>query len=155
MTRKSNRLKEKGRGGALLYFVTIFTSLMNYRHVHALISVDGQALENQIFSLNIGICKFSGGGMIQVPNAVPDDGLFDLTVINSMSKLRVISSLRRLYNGTITEHPKVDSYTGKSIRVESTDTIHVETDGETLGHTPLEFTIIPKSVRIITGTPPG
>ena len=124
---------------------------MNYKHVNALISVDGLAMENQIFSLNVGICKFSGGGMIQVPNAIPNDGLFDMTVINSMSKMRVIRSLRRLYNGTINEHPKVDSYTGKSIRIESTDKIHLETDGETLGHTPIEFSIIPKSVRIITG----
>jgi YegS/Rv2252/BmrU family lipid kinase len=155
VVRKSNSLKEKGRGGALLYLVTIFRSLMNYKHVNAMISVDGLAVENQIFSLNVGICKFSGGGMIQVPNAIPDDGLFDMTVINSMPKLRVIRSLRRLYNGTINDHPKVDSYTGKSIRVESSDTIHLETDGETLGHTPIEFSIIPKSVRVITGFLPG
>jgi diacylglycerol kinase family enzyme len=89
--------------------------------------------------------------MIQVPNAIPDDGLFDMTVINSMRKIRVIRSLKRLYNGTINEHPKVESYTGKSITIESSETIHLETDGETLGHTPIEFTIIPKSVKVITG----
>jgi YegS/Rv2252/BmrU family lipid kinase len=151
VVRKSNRLKERGKGGPLMYLVNIFTSLMNYKHVNALISVDGLAVENQVFSMNVGICKYSGGGMIQVPNAIPDDGLFDMTVINSMRKMKVIRSLRRLYNGTINEHPKVDSYTGKSIRIESSDTIHLETDGETLGHTPIEFEIIPKSIKVVSG----
>lgn len=154
VVRKSNRLKERGKGGPLLYLVNIFSSLMNYKHVNALISVDGMAVENQVFSMNVGICKYSGGGMIQVPNAIPDDGLFDMTVINSMRKMKVIRSLRRLYNGTINEHPKVDSYTGKSILIESTDKIHLETDGETLGHTPIEFKIIPKSIKVISGLIP-
>jgi len=154
VVRKSNRLKEKGRGGPLLYLVTLITSLINYKHVNALISVDGLDIENKIFSINVGICKYSGGGMIQIPNAIPDDGLFDMTVINPMRKTKIIRSLKRLYDGTITEHPKVDSYTGKSIRVESSDKIRLETDGETLGHTPIEFTIIPKSIKVITGFQP-
>ena len=151
VTRKSNRMKEKGKGGAFLYLMNIFTSLINYRYVEALINVDGLNLENKIFSMNVGIGRYSGGGMIQAPNAILDDGLFDLTVIRKLSKAKVILSLKMLYNGTIHKHPKVDSYTAKSIRVESRDTIRLETDGETLGHTPIEFRIIPKSVKVLTG----
>jgi YegS/Rv2252/BmrU family lipid kinase len=151
VTRKTNRLKEKGKGGAFLYFLNIFTSLVRYRHSEAMINVDGLNLENKIFSINVGIGKYNGGGMMPSPNAIPDDGLFDMTIIRKLSKPNVILSLKRLYNGTIHKHPKVDSYTGKSIRVESNDTIRLETDGETLGHTPIEFSIIPRSVRVFTG----
>jgi len=45
----------------------------------------------------------------------------------------------------------VTTYTGKEIRIDSPEKILLETDGESLGHTPLEFNIIPKSIRIITG----
>jgi len=151
VARKTNKSKEKGRGGVFLYFYTLLTSLFNYRHVEALINVDGLNLENKIFSMNVGICKYNGGGMIPAPNAIPDDGLFDLTVIRKVSKTNIILNLKRLYNGTIHMHPKVDSYTGKSITVESNDTILLETDGESLGHTPFEFQIIPRSIKILTG----
>lgn len=151
VVRKTNRLKEKGKGGPLLYLINIFSSLVNYKFVNAVISVDGRDMENEILSINVGICKYNGGGMITVPGAIPDDGLFDLTVINRMSRPNILLSLRRLYDGTINKHPKVDSFTGKSIRVESDDRIMLETDGESLGHTPLEFSIIPKSVKIIIG----
>lgn len=151
VVRKTNRLKEKGRGGPLLYLINILSSLVHYKFVNAIISIDGTDIENEILSMNVGICKYSGGGMLSVPGAVPDDGLFDLTVINRMSRPDILLSLRRLYDGTINEHPRVNSFTGKSIRVESDDRIMLETDGESLGHTPLEFNIIPKSVKIITG----
>lgn len=151
VVRKTNRLKEKGKGGPLLYLINIFSSLINYKFVNAIISVDGTDMENEILSMNVGICKYNGGGMIAVPGAIPDDGLFDLTVINRMSRPYILLSLRRLYDGTINKHPRVDSFTGKSIRVESNDRIMLETDGESLGHTPLEFRIIPKSVKIISG----
>ena len=78
-------MKEKGKGGALLYLMNIFSSLVNYKYANAVISVDGTDLEHEFLSMNVGICKYNGGGMIAVPGAVPDDGLFDLTVINRMS----------------------------------------------------------------------
>jgi YegS/Rv2252/BmrU family lipid kinase len=151
VTRKTNRLKEKGRGGTLLYFLNIFSSLLNYRFVNAMFSIDGKAYQNEIFSMNIGIGKYSGGGMMQVPGAIPDDGLFDLTVIKRLSKTNVVLSLHRLYKGTIHLHPRVETYSGKSITIDSDTVIHLETDGESLGHTPIEFNIIPKSVKVISG----
>ena len=151
VTKKANRLKEKGKGGPLLYFATIFSSLMNYKHVNAVINIDGKNYKNKIFSMNIGIGKYNGGGMMQVPGAIADDGLFDLTVINKMSKPNIILSLRKLYNGKIIRHSRVDTYTGKSISIDSDSKILLETDGESLGHTPMEFQIIPRSVQVISG----
>ena len=88
---------------------------------------------------------------MQVPGAIADDGLFDLTVINKMSKPNIILSLRKLYNGKIIRHSRVDTYTGKSISIDSDSKILLETDGESLGHTPMEFQIIPRSVQVISG----
>lgn len=88
---------------------------------------------------------------MQTPNAIPDDGLFDLTVIKKMRKIEVIRSLKRLYDGTILDHPKVESYTGKKITINSDPEIHVEVDGESLGHSPIEFDIVPRCVQVITG----
>ncbi len=152
VTKKSNRLKEKGRGGTLLYFVNIFSSMFNYRHVDANIQIDGKTVQNKVFSLSLGIGKYNGGGMMQLPEAIADDGLFDLTLIKKISKPDLIFSLKRLYNGTIGEHPKVETFTGKEIKIDSANELMLETDGESLGHTPLEFSIIPRSVKVITGT---
>ena len=151
VTKRTNHLKEKGKRNKLIYFWSIIAGLFGYNHIQANLTIDGVTYSHEIFSMNIGICRFSGGGMMQVPGAIPDDGKFDLTVIRKMRKFEVLRSLPVLYNGKITKHKRVNTYIGEKIQVNSGKSIYLETDGENLGHTPFEFEIIPKSVRIITG----
>ena len=148
---KTNRLKEKGRNGVFLYFLNIFTSLLNYKRKGTSIHIDGKRIYTDLFSMNVGICRYSGGGMLQVPNAIANDGLFDLTIIKNIRRREVIRNIGKLYNGKITEHPKVETHQGKSVRVFSANSLLVETDGESLGHAPFEFSIIPQSIKIIVG----
>jgi len=148
---KTNRQKDRGRKGALLYFWNILANLIYYKFTITEITVDGQHVKNETFTISIGIGKYTGGGMMQTPNAIADDGLFDLTVIKKMRKGEIIRCLKRLYDGTILDHPKVESYTAKKIIINSEPKIHLEVDGESLGHSPIEFDIVPKSVQIITG----
>jgi YegS/Rv2252/BmrU family lipid kinase len=146
---KSNNLKSKGKSSPSLYLMTLFTSLLSYRSIKAKIVIDGLTFKRKVFSLSIGIGKYNGGGMMPIPDAVADDGLYSITLIKKMGKLRVIANIKKLYNGKITRHKKVESYTGKIINVDSSSIIHLETDGETLGHSPMEFNIIPRSVKVI------
>jgi YegS/Rv2252/BmrU family lipid kinase len=148
---RSNRMKERGKSGAFLYFYNIFTSLMRYRSQKAEIQIDGQRFDRRIFSMNVGICKYNGGGMIQVPHAVADDGLYSITLIKKMGRLNVLANVKRLYNGSIVEHSRVETYMGESVHIEGSPHLQIETDGESLGYGPLRFQIIPRSVRVISG----
>jgi len=38
---------------------------------------------------------------------------------------------------------------GSKIRIESTPEVSLEADGELLGETPLEFTILPRAIRVV------
>jgi YegS/Rv2252/BmrU family lipid kinase len=148
---RSNRMKEKGKSGAFLYFYNIFLSLLRYKSKRAVIEIDGTSYNRRIFSLNVGIGKYNGGGMIQVPHAVADDGLYSITLIKKMGKLNVLANVKKLYNGKITQHSKVETYMAKSVQINGSTRIKLETDGETLGHGPVSFEIIPRSIRIISG----
>jgi YegS/Rv2252/BmrU family lipid kinase len=151
VTKRANNLKEKGKSSQIMYFLNVFAGLFGYRYFSAKLNIDGVEYTHDIFSMNVGICKYSGGGMLQVPDAIPDDGQFDLTIIKKMGKLRILRSLPMLYNGKIGRHPRVITMLGKNIRVESELAIGLETDGENIGNTPFEFDIIPRSVKIISG----
>ena len=146
---RSNKMKDKGKSSPGLYLATLFTSLLSYRSIRAQIEIDGNTFKRKVFNLNVGIGKYNGGGMMQVPHAIADDGLYSITLIKRMGKLNVIANIRMLYNGKITSHSKVEAYTGKVINVDSPSLLHLETDGETLGHSPMAFQIIPRSVKVI------
>ena len=148
---RANRSKEKGKSGPMLYFYNILYSLIQYKSKKAVIEIDGTSYNRNIFSLNVGIGKYNGGGMIQVPHAIADDGLYSITLIKKIGKLNVIANIKKLYNGTITQHSKVETYKAKSVQIDGSALLKVETDGESLGHGPVSFEIIPRSVRVISG----
>lgn len=146
---RTNADKERGKKNPFIYLKNLLSSLIDYKSVKAKIIVDGQEVNDKFFSIGVGIGQFNGGGMQQAPKAIPDDGLFDLTLIKQMNTFRVVASIRRLYNGTIAKHKRVETYLAKNILVESKMPILLEADGEALGHSPFEFDIIPKSIKVI------
>jgi YegS/Rv2252/BmrU family lipid kinase len=155
VVKRTNIQKDKGHKGKALYFLNLLRSLLFYGHTHTTVEIDGMKIINDVFTISIGIGKYSGGGMRQTPDAIPDDGLFDITIIKKIRKDEIIMSLKMLYDGTILQHPKIEGFKGKDILIDSDPLIHLEADGESLGHSPIEFRIIPKSINIIYNQFPG
>ncbi len=155
VVKRTNWHKEKGHSNRMLYFWNLLRSLLSYNYSQIDIVIDGKRYNNKVFTMSLGIGRYSGGGMIQTPNALHDDGLFDVTVINKMRKTEVIRNLKLLYNGQILSHPKVNGYTGRNIVIDSNPLIHLEVDGELLGHTPVEFKILPRSIRVVHNRMPA
>jgi len=149
---KTNRMKDKGRGGTLAYLMNIFTGLFQYRNTHFNIKVDGkEVFKGKVLSMNLGICKYNGGGLMQVPDAIPDDGLLDITVIKGISKFTIIKNVAKLYDGSFIKLKFVEQFRGGSCTIVSKPegVVLLEADGESLGHSPLQFTVIPKALNVI------
>jgi YegS/Rv2252/BmrU family lipid kinase len=155
VVKRTNRQKERGKKGKAIYMWNLLMSLIIYRHIHTDVEIDKEKVSNETFTISIGIGKYSGGGMMQTPNALHDDGLFDITVIKRISKGEVIRNLKRLYDGSIYDHPKIEWYRGTNIKINSDPAIHAEADGESLGHSPIEFRIIPKSIFVVINSDPS
>lgn len=149
VAKKTNADKEKGSSNPFLYLVNLASSLFSYDSTNVRINVDGREIKAKVFSMSVGIGQYNGGGMIQAPDALPNDGLLDLTIIKHMTKLSIIYNVRRLYDGSIRKVKQVEMLTGKSIRIESDIPIPLEVDGESLGTSPFQFNIIPKSLKVI------
>jgi len=152
VVKRTNYQKDKGHGGKLIYFYNLLMSLISYKNTKAEIIIDGEKIWADVFSLNVGNGRYCGGGMRQTPRALPNDGLLDVTIINGMGKFEIIRNLKILYDGTILQHPKIDGYKCKNIKVSSESVMLAEADGESLGQTPAEFSIIPESINIFYGT---
>ncbi len=151
VVRRTNYQKDHGRGGKLIYFYNLLLSLISYKNTKAAVVIDGKNIDAELFSLNVGNGKYCGGGMRQTPDAIPYDGLLDVTIIGNIGKIEIIRKLHILYDGTILRHPKIKGFRCSQVKVSSDKTLYVEADGESLGHTPAEFGIIPSAINIIYG----
>jgi YegS/Rv2252/BmrU family lipid kinase len=149
VVRKTNKQKDKGRSNKAIYFYNILSSLISYHKPEVKITIDGKTTSCRAFSINVGNGRYCGGGMRQTPEALPDDGLLDITVIREMGRIEIIRNLHILYDGSILSHPKVDGFRSTNLKVTSETALYAEADGESLGHTPVEFGIIPGGVNIV------
>ncbi len=150
VNRRYNRLKEEGRRGKWLYIWSTLKAVLRYSSTGVKMWVDDELVVNDlVYSATIGIGKYNGGGMIQTPDAIADDGLLDLTIIRNISKIGVLSRFKALYNGKIYRLRMVTLNRGRRIRIESSPEIAVEVDGEALGYSPFEFGVIDKAVRVV------
>lgn len=150
VAKKTNEQKDQGKGGPLSYMFNLVASLFSYKLMDARISLDGELINTRLFSLSVGICRYNGGGMMQAPNALPDDGLLDLTVIKRLSKLAVIRNVPKLFDGSFTRLPMVFTGQGKNIDIQAKGLL-IEADGESVGETPCTIGIVPLALNVISG----
>lgn len=136
-------------GTKFRYWIGILQSLFSYSHTHIIADIDGVKVQTKTLSIAVGICKYNGGGMMQLPYAEINDGKLDMTIIGSMSKAKMVFSLPRLRNGSFTRMKVVSLFKGQKISVQSDIPIHVEADGEYLGNTPVEITILPQKINVL------
>ncbi|MDD3740573.1 MAG: diacylglycerol kinase family lipid kinase [Bacteroidales bacterium] len=148
VVKATNVMKERGRRTKSAYLISLLKSLIKYRAWELKISINDEILEGKFLSISIGNGKYSGGGMMQTPSAVINDGYLDVTVYENMSKLKIVLNIKKLYNGKILEIKGVRSFRTKSFKIESKQNIFAETDGEIIGSTPYEISIIPDSINI-------
>ena len=132
------------------YLLMVGQYLFEYQLTPARLRWANEVVEDSFYTINVGICRYSGGGMQLVPHAVPDDGLLAVTYARRLPKLEVLLQTRRFYNGSLLSHPRVGSFQTKSLHVEHIGAIPtlLEADGEFLGTSPAEFSILEKSLLI-------
>lgn len=148
--RRLQNQKAKRRLGKTAYLWCMIRSFFSYKATGVKIWVDDKLIYNNLlFSMAIGVGKYNGGGMQQLPDAVADDGLLDITMIKPLHWWHVLFRIRRLFNGTIYSIGHVLYAQGGRIRIESTPEAPLEVDGELLGATPIEFSVRHREVRVI------
>jgi len=146
---KTNRLKNKGRTGITLYLQALGSSFLNYQTAKTHVTIDGQEIDELIFSVSIGIGKYNGGGMMQAPEAVPDNGLFQVTIIRKIGLFGILRNLAGLYSGKYVNDYRVSTFQGQNISIKSAYNIAGEADGETLGDNKFAIDIFSQKLSVI------
>ena len=149
----TNLMKQQGKGGTIRYLISVVKCLFKYKITHVQVTMDDEMVfDDNILSLSVGNCRYNGGGMMMMPNAIPDDGLLDVTVIRKVSIFKFAANVKNIYDGSFIHKIKeVQTFRGKKIRIVSIPphSLMVETEGENLNNSPFDFEILPKAINMI------
>lgn len=142
--------KSKGKSRKSDYVMGLVKSLFSHKNVSSLIQLDDRIIDTKIYNLTIGVCQFKGGGFKLLPYAVPNDGLLDVTLACKISKRKLIVSLPKIFGGKVETIKYFDFYQVQDMKLDISSPICIEADGEFLGHHPLQVSIMPSHLRMIS-----
>ncbi len=88
-----------------------------------------------------------GNGMKMAPRAKLNDGLIDLIIVKSdVSKIRLLSTLPKLFDGTHINQAEVSYYQTPSFSLIPKNNDILNIDGEIMGKTPITVKMIPEAI---------
>lgn len=126
--------RKRGRGGnpTMKYLTAVLRALVTYRAVPLRIRMDDHTIERDTMIIVASNGRSVGGGFWVTPEAEPDDGLFDICVVNEVSFLGALSVLARVLRGAHTTHRKVEMYRAAEVEIEAmgADPLFFQLDGE-------------------------
>jgi len=148
------KMRQQGKKrNASSYLQCALSTFLSYKAKRLKIKVDGRELELDDYMIGaVSNGRVFGKGMKIAPEAILDDGLFDLVLVKRMKLAEFLRNLMKLYSGTHLSHPKVMLVRGKKIEAESVDEserVLIEVDGEQIGRLPVSFEILPNSLPVL------
>lgn len=137
--------------GMWLYFFAGMLIFNKYNPPLVKIKTDSDEIEIKPFVVAIANTRLYGGRALIAPDARPDDGFFDVCVVNIMKPRRILWNLPKLFRGTHTKLPEVKIYKSKNVSIQSSKPVPIHVDGEPIDScSEIQFAIIPKALRILT-----
>jgi diacylglycerol kinase (ATP) len=138
-------------GGSFAFAFHSALAMLTYRELMVRIRIDGDYDEiASIATVAVANGQYFGGGMKVAPNAVPDDGLFDVVIMGGRQS---VGDLKLLYTGEHLKMPGVRALRGRKIMaapVAETGgrAVLIEVDGESAGRLPATFEILPRALNV-------
>ena len=145
-----HKLKTLKHFGSIAYLLSGLAGLFFYKKTVFKITFNNKSIETNCLMALIGICKFSGGGMQFTKDVNTTDGLFDITIAKNLNIFDLICNIKKLYNGHIVYHKKIETYKTKLITViPKTSKAYIQADGELIGTGKVSFQIISRAINFV------
>lgn len=138
--------------GASRYTLALVIELLRLRPIKYKLTLDGTVIETTGALISVGNNVSLGGGMKVTPDALVDDGLADVLVVEALSRLAFLRVFPRVFSGTHLSDPRVTVYRAKKIRIESDD-IMAYADGERFAALPIDIKMAAGVLNILDQRP--
>ncbi|MGB2868969.1 MAG: diacylglycerol kinase family protein [Bacteroidota bacterium] len=137
--------------GLAQYFVATLRTLQWYRGQSYQVGLDGVFRTSRLFLICVGNGDREGGGFRVTPDARPDDGKFQVCMVDEMPVLRALRVLPLAMRGVHGNAAGIDLVDATLITVRSDTKFIAHADGEIVGTDLREVTIrlLPKALRVV------
>lgn len=142
--------------GRLAYIIGGAQALLEYDPVRATIVAEPNALRIGLGLYTFAVCnsRLIGGGRLIAPEAVIDDGLLDVCLIEEMTAVEFVALARKVADGEHVNDPRVRYLQAASVAIELDRETRINTDGEVLSATRAEYSVLHRAATFFAGDAP-
>lgn len=138
--------------GAQRYTVATLVELPRLRPFPLVLRADGEVLEQGCTLVAVANTPHFGGGMAICPQARPDDGVLEVTVVEPVSPITLARFFPLVFAGRHLDHPAVRTARGRVVELEAHG-VELWGDGEPVGPLPVRLECVPGAVRVAAPDP--
>ncbi|MCJ7434117.1 MAG: diacylglycerol kinase family lipid kinase [Anaerolineales bacterium] len=139
--------------GLLAYLIgTVKTVFLFYNPPRLKITLDDETITQVTLMVSMMNGKRMGGGFKMAPESKSDDGLFDLCIVETVSKGRIFGLIPYFLGGTQATQPEVKMRRSRRVEIKALEgTFPAHADGETLclNGSSLTLELLPLELEII------
>jgi len=139
--------------GGLVYVYGALRALVAWRPARFEIELDppGERRGFTAFSVGAANSKAYGGGMRAAPDAMLDDGLLEVVVLESVGKLRFLTRiLPKVFSGTHVREPCVHVFRAGEIALSADRPFTMYADGDPIGELPVRVRALRGAITMLT-----
>lgn len=139
--------------GGLVYAYGALRALLFWRPARFQIELDPPSERHTFTGYTVGAAnsKTYGGGMRAAPDAMLDDGLLEVVVLESVGKLKFLTRiLPRVFKGTHVHEPNVSVFRAQEISLSADRPFTMYADGDPIGELPVRVRAMRGAVTMLT-----
>ena len=142
---------DKRRFGRAAYVGTGLRKMLGFRPCRFTVTVDGRTTRVRATEVTVANCDFMGDiPWPWAPEILPDDGRLDVCLVLVPTVGESIRSGLRVMRHRRKPLPNVRWLRARrSVKIEANRILPVQGDGDLIGETPVEVTVLPDAVRVV------
>ena len=138
--------------GNFVYAYGALRALASWRPARFEIELDTPGERLSFTAYTVGACnsKTYGGGMRAAPDAMLDDGLLEVVVLESIGKLAFLTKiLPKVFKGTHVELPSVHVFRAAEVEISADRPFTMYADGDPIGELPVRVRAVHGAVSVL------
>jgi len=114
------------------------------------LEIDGEILHHDNILIAISNSRYTGTHFLIAPDALTDDGLLDVTLLEKLSLRRLLKLFPTIYTGKHVLYDEITSCKASRIKIHAPDAMLLGPDGEFRGRSPAEITCLKRDLTIFS-----
>ncbi len=121
--------------GPQRYNAAIALELPKFQPIQYEITIDSSTLTTEAMLIAVGNGRSYGGGMLVCPQAQINDGLFDVMILEPVTKVEFLKVFPKVFSGSHISHPAVKTFRTQKVSIVADAVAYA--DGERIGLAPV------------------